>query len=93
MDIVGTRIDPDGLATLPAAERLARSIATMQAIERIVMTFPTFPEPPMERRLVDQNLEMIHALLAWALEPALTNADLLAWDALLQAALAEYTAV
>lgn len=84
--IVGTRIDSDAVATLPAVERLARAIATMQAIERIVMTFPTFPEPPMERRLMDQNLEMIHALLTWALEPALTNADLLEWDALLQAA-------
>lgn len=62
-----------------------RMIATMKAIEGIVMKFPTFPNPPMEQRMVDQSLEAIQALLSYALEPVLTDDDLKHWDLLVQA--------
>lgn len=76
----------DAVTLNPVAEvRLARSLATLKTIEGIVMKFPTFPNPPMEQRMVDQSLEAIQALLSYALEPVLTDDDLKHWDLLVQA--------
>lgn len=78
------KFDPVTLA--PAANaRLIRSLATLKTIEGIVMKFPTFPEPPMERRLIDQSIDMIQSLLSYALEPTLTDEDVMRWDLLTQA--------
>ena len=60
------------------------SLATLKAIEMIVSKFPTYPAP-LDRSLVDDSLEIIQALLAYALEPEMDEAGVMQWEALIQA--------
>lgn len=64
--------------------RLTRITATLNAVYAIVLRFPTFPQPPMERHLIDEKIDIIQILCGWAMEPDPTDEDVKEWESFLE---------